>query len=232
MNAENQVAPLIAFVHVPKAGGMSLTRLLKETYGERLLIAHPQIGWPQTFSATILADINSNRFFYEAFIGHFSYGIHSVFERETRYFSVVREPLERLESYYNFVKRWNIHHHYQKAQELDMDSFFSHLIDLNDIELSNLQCLMIAGDKDPDLALKRAAEDFELIIPLSRANDGINLLCDKLNITRRGMPEENTTPHVSKMDSLRKSVYGKLVELNEGDTRLYRQVCDKFGSLA
>jgi hypothetical protein len=232
MNTENQVVPLIAFVHIPKAGGMSLTRLLEETYGGRLLIAHPQIGWPQTFSTSIMADIASKRLFYEAFIGHFAYGIHTVFERKTRYFSVVRDPLDRLESYYNFVKRWNIHHHYQRAQELDMNSFFSYLIDVNDIELSNLQCLMIAGDQDPDLALRRADEDFELIIPLSNVNNGgVGLLCKKLNIGHREMPEVNTTSHASKMNSLRKSVYDKLVELNQGDARLYRQVCEKFGTL-
>jgi len=231
MNTESHVDPLIAFVHVPKAGGMSLTRLLAETYGERLLHANPEIGWPPAFSDTILADIGNKRFFYRAFVGHFAYGIHRLFDRPTRYFSMVREPLERLESYYNFVKRWEIHRHYQKAQVLDIDSFFQYLIDTKDIEISNLQCLMIAGDEDPDLALKRAEEDFDLVIPLPRVNDGISLLCDQLGIAHRQMPEENTTAHVSKMNSLRKSVYDKIVELNRGDALLYGQVSEKFGAL-
>jgi hypothetical protein len=231
MNAENHVDPLVAFVHIPKAGGMSLTRLLTETYRERLFHGHPERGWPQTFSDTILADIGNKRFFYKAFIGHFAYGIHTVFNRETRYFSMVREPLERLESYYNFVRRWEIHHHHQKAQDLDIDSFFSYLIEINDIEISNLQCLMIAGDKNLDLALDRADKDFELIIPLSRVNEGIPLLCDRLNIARREMPEENTTTHVNKMNNLRKSVHETLVELNKGDALLYTLVCQKFDSL-
>ena len=228
MTTENVVEPLVAFVHIPKAGGMSLTRLLTETYRETLLHAHPERGWPQRFSGPILADIGNRRFFYRAFIGHFAYGIHRVFNRETRYFSMVREPLERLESYYNFVKRWEIHHHHQKAKNLDIDSFFSYLIDIDDVEISNLQCLMVAGEKNTDLALRRADEDFDLVIPLPRVNEGIALLCDKLNIARREMPEENSTPHVNKISGLSKFVYETLVERNKGDAKLYAQVMEKF----
>jgi hypothetical protein len=231
MNTKSQTDPLIVFVHVPKAGGMSLTRLLTETFGERLLHANPEKGWPPVFSDAVLADISNKRFFYKAYTGHYVYGIHQLFGRRARYFSVVREPLERLESYYNFVKRCEVHRYYRKAQELDIDSFFQSLIDTDDIEISNLQCLMIAGDEDPDLALQRAEQDFELIIPLPRVNDGISLLCDKLGIGRRQMPEENVTAHASKMTSLRKSVYDKIVELNRGDARLYAQVCEKFGRI-
>jgi hypothetical protein len=233
MSAENQNQndPLIAFVHIPKAGGTSLMRLLADTYGEKLLQAHPEIGWPPTFSNAVMADIDEKRFFYKAYIGHFCYGIHRVFKRKTRYFSIVREPLERLESLYNFIRRFEAHHHYQKAQELDMDSFLSHLIDTNDLAISNLQCWMIAGDTDVDLALKRAKEDFELIIPLSRVNEGVALLCDKLKIARREMPAENRTNHVNKINSLRNTVYSKLLELSKGDFLLYRQVCEKFSAL-
>jgi Sulfotransferase family len=231
MSAENQTDPLIAFVHIPKAGGMSLMRLLSDTYGEKLLQAHPEIGWPPTFSNATMADIDKKRFFYKAYIGHFAYGIHRVFKRKTRYFSIVREPMERLQSLYNFIKRLDTHHHYQKAQELDMDSFFSYLIEIDDLAISNLQCRMIAGDIDVDLALKRAEEDFELIIPLSRVNEGVALLCDRLKIARREMPVENRTNHLSKIINLRKTVYSKLLELSKGDFLLYRQVCEKFNGL-
>jgi hypothetical protein len=231
MSPENQTDPLIAFVHIPKAGGTSLTRLLADTYGEKLLQAGPEIGWPPTFSDAVMADIDKKRFFYKAYIGHFAYGIHRVFKRKTRYFSIVRDPLERLESLYNFIKRFETHHHYQKAQELDMDSFFSHLVDTNDLAISNMQCLMIAGDTNVDLALKRAREDFELIIPLSRVVKGVVLLCDRLEIARREMPVENRTNHVSKISDLRKSVYSKLLELSNGDFLLYKQVCEKFNAL-
>jgi hypothetical protein len=214
--------PLIAFVHVPKAAGMTVTRILQNVYGERLLIAHPLRGWPQQWPVETTNLIFEKRDFFQAFAGHYAFGIHELFNRPARYFTTVRNPLSRLESYYNFVRRWEIHHHHDVACRLDMKDFFQFMIDNDDIELGNLQCLLICGEKSFAAAKSKLTEHFDFAVPVSRLGEGLQVLALAYRWGEiEEVPRENTTEHKSKLDNLPDELHKFIVKANAEDQALY-----------
>lgn len=219
--------PLIVFVHIPKAGGMSMTRVLKDAYGDRLLIAHPLLGWPQQWSEETRRLIAEKRYYFQAFAGHGAYGIHEVFGRPARYFTTVRDPLARMQSYYNFVRRWEIHHHHEKAKSMGIAEFFQHMVDSGDIEFGNLQCLLIAGEKSFAAAKARIDEKFDFAVPVPRLSEALAVLGKAYGWPPPPeAPRENTTEHLSTLRSLPQRLMDQLVEANAEDRLLY-EYCEQ-----
>jgi hypothetical protein len=212
---------LVVYVHVPKAGGRSMMRMLRDVYGDRLLVAHPK-GWPQVLPDDVLRDIGERPQFYRAFSGHHAFGVHEVFRRPARYITTVREPLLRLESYYNFVKHWEIHHHHEAAAERNIQQFFEYLMDRNDIEVSNLQCLLMCGEKSFEQARSNLEKNFEFVIPLPRLAQAPPLLAKAFEWPF--VPElhhENETRHKETMAELSGSMIAALSAMNSDDRQLY-----------
>lgn len=218
---------LIVFVHIPKAGGTSMTRVLESIYGDKLLVAHPLQGWPQEWPKETTDLIARNRHYYAAFSGHSAFGIHQLFGREASYFTTVREPISRLESYYNFVKRWPIHHHYHQALKLEIADFFEWMCDRNDIETGDLQCLLIAGKKDFPNARDVLRKHFDFAIPMPRLAEAMPILASRYNWPFvPEAPRENTTSHESQISSLPAPLIRKLEALNRQDRALY-EYCEQ-----
>ena len=212
---------LVVYVHVPKAGGRSMMRMLRDVYGDKLLVAHPK-GWPQVLSDDVLRDIRARPQFYQAFSGHHAFGIHEIFGRSARYITTVREPLLRLKLYYNFVKHWEIHHHHGIAKERNIRQFLEYLLDNNDIEVSNLQCLLMCGEKSFEKARSNLEQNFEFVIPLPRLAEAPPVLAKALEwpfIPQ--LHHENGTDHKETMTELPGSMIATLSAMNLEDRQLY-----------
>ena len=214
--------PLVALVHMPKAGGTTLTDVMRSVYGERLLIAHPLRGWPQQWPAEFLAEVSAHKDFYQAFSGHAAYGIHEVFGRETVYLSSVRDPLERFESYYNFVQHWKTHRYYQVAHGMSIGEFFRFLRAQDDIELFNLQCLMLCGQKDFQLAKEWVHSRYLAIAPLTYFSESIALIARALEWGNVTVSRLNQTPHKSTVADLSAADFKALADGNAADRDLVR----------
>ncbi len=174
---------------------MALAEVLRTVYGNKLLVAHPKLGWPQVWPDEFLADVAEKRTFYQAFSGHSAYGIHEVFDRPALYFSSVRDPIERYESYYNFVCHWEIHHHYQAAQTRSIGEFFRYLRDRDDIELFNLQCKLLSGEKDFATARDFVRTKYAAILPMKSFGPSIAYLAQKMGWPEVKIPRLNVTAH-------------------------------------
>lgn len=88
--------PLIVFLHIPKTGGSTICRYLEMAYGERY--AHLR-GDAEVNAVTDWLQ-------YDAIAGHFTAGVVNTIPRETRVFTVLRDPVERLASLYRW---WHGH---------------------------------------------------------------------------------------------------------------------------
>jgi hypothetical protein len=203
--------------------------MLRDVYGDQLLVAHPRSGWPQVLSDDTLRDIKANRHFYRAFSGHHAFGIHEVFSRPARYMTTLREPLSRLESYYNFVKHWEIHRHHQAAKDRTIEEFFQFLLNISDIEVSNLQCLLMCGEKNFKRAHEYLEANFEFVIPLPCLAQAPPILTKAF-----GWPllpdlhRENETAHKETMSELPDGVRDLLLEVNLADSQLYEYAVERW----
>src|SRR5688500_13385764 len=117
-------APHITLVHVPRAGGTTLTHVMRSVYGPRLLVANPGAPEPRNWAVELVEAISERRHFYSAFAGHFGHGIHSFFSRPTIYISCVRDPVGRFESFYSYVQKNEMHHHHEAMRGKQIGEFF------------------------------------------------------------------------------------------------------------
>jgi hypothetical protein len=212
--------PLVVHVHIPKAGGTTLAEVLRLIYGDKLLVAHPLRGWPQQWPDEFLADLAGKRDYYGAFSGHSAYGIHEVFGRPAIYISSIREPIERFESYYNFVRHWTIHHHHEAAKIMSIGEFFRYLREQDDIELYNLQCLLLCGHKDFRAAREFVLANYHAVLPIKHFELALGLLSRNLSWPKVTIPNLNVTEHKSKVDELKEEDFRALSDGNAADKDL------------
>jgi hypothetical protein len=211
---------LLVHVHVPKAGGTSLDGVLQAVYGDRLLISHPDLGWPQQWSNLFLQKIEQEGDRYDAFSAHAAYGVHEIFKRPGLYISTVRDPIERFESYFNFVRHWQIHHYHDVAKEMSISEFFRFLDGRDDIELYNLQCLLLCGKKDSKQAIDSVRSRYCAILPLKYFDACVPLLARKLGWPDTEVPHHNVSEHKSTVFEMSHAERAALIEGNRADAEL------------
>lgn len=205
---------------MPKAGGTSLDSVLEKVYGDKLLIGHPIVGWPQKWPDDFVRLIQTDGYKYDAFSGHITYGVHELFRRPATYISTVRDPIDRFESYFNFVKHWKIHHHHELAKDMTISEFFAFLEERKDIELYNLQCLLICGKKNFETAAEMVRDKFLAVLPLSRFEKSVHLLAKKLQWPAVTVPRHNATEHKIGIGELTRAQRNSLIEGNRDDAKL------------
>ena len=121
---------LLFFVHVPKTGGTSFVELLKTVYGRHFL--HVKLARRFRVPQQLYTLAAANRL--QAIAGHVPFGFHREFgtayswlrrsnehvfaERDIKYISIVRDPVDRVKSFYRYVMATPGHrlHHRVKGQ--------------------------------------------------------------------------------------------------------------------
>lgn len=101
--------PIILNLHQPKSAGKSLEMPLRRKLGENLVrvskvfpeISVEKISKYREEIANHYDEIFSDEI--EVVTGHFYFGIHESINRKCKYISVIRNPVERLKSYYNYT---------------------------------------------------------------------------------------------------------------------------------
>ena len=90
---------LLIFLHLPKTAGVSMHDMLQSVFGEKYFRHSQTLG-------TLLSELGQNeRSRLQCISGHFKFGVHRQFKQNSVYFTVVRDPVERVVSLYNHKRR-------------------------------------------------------------------------------------------------------------------------------
>lgn len=109
--------PALIFMHIPKCGGTTLTSILTEAVPEdrRFPVDGRDVAGSRHALAA-LADAERRRV--DLLFGHLSYGWHELLApRQARYFTIVREPVSRVVSHYNYVRAHEKHYLHSPVME-------------------------------------------------------------------------------------------------------------------
>lgn len=96
-----QRTPTLLYMHIAKTAGTALRETILNNYKQsEVAYIYPE---PPGFPVRDLRDLPlAQRSQFRLVVGHFQYGIHNEIPNDYKYFSIVRNPLHRVRSHYNF----------------------------------------------------------------------------------------------------------------------------------
>jgi sulfotransferase famil protein len=146
--------PLFIFVHIPKTAGTSVTRGLREIFGIKKVYRPPPRGF------RLIREMPLSEFApYRCVSAHMPMRVlRAKFGDEASYFTVIREPVARVVSFYRHVLRDERHADHEVAKGAGMRGWLAHLQSADESRLSACQNFWIASDISVD-AVKRDCRD-------------------------------------------------------------------------
>ena len=219
-------ATLLVFVHIPKAAGTSLNDLFETVYGRGFLnVSNHRIAWEsrRTDPAGVLC-----------LAGHFPYGWHrrlgmagrgkgapdGLFEgRRILHVSVVRDPVERFQSYYRYVQARPKHRHHRAASGMTPRQFVDYLDAEGDDEVWTRPHRLRGGSP---------GDRFFLAAPLPRLGEFVSVLGEALEWpVRPGLPHSNRT-EAEAYEAFDAELLERVEQRSRLDRELYDEVSRRF----
>lgn len=228
--SELEAGKKVVFMHIPKTAGTSLrVFLVKAEYPSAMMELYPP------FTPQQQADITAAMPSMQVAYGHVYFGVHSQFNFDACYVTFLRDPVERVISYYNH----NAYHH--GSLHHDAIQKGATLLDIlrqeSDPQTNNLMVRQISG-LDPvhmiaeehylQRAIANIKNDFVFVGLVERMHDSVQRLAEKLGWTDVAeFPVDNVTPRraVTDIDENTRSV---VEQYNSLDRLLYDRVMTDF----
>lgn len=132
---------LFIFTHIPKTAGGTMYKLLNNIFElDEILLCF--FKGDENLPGMSAREKNKLKLLR----GHVPYGLHQHFpDRNTRYFTMLREPIDRIISLYYYVKGKETHEWHEKAIKFNMLEFCEEFKD----ETSNLQSFYLTKNRNP-----------------------------------------------------------------------------------
>jgi hypothetical protein len=139
---------VLIYLHIPKCGGTTLNSILANNFPERerfYVDPHDIKGSREKLKETS----ESGRMSIRLLHGHLSFGWHELLPRDALYFTMIRHPVDRIISHYNYVRFRHNHSHYlREIVEREAMSIADYVRSGICDELNNGMVRLLAGVED------------------------------------------------------------------------------------
>jgi hypothetical protein len=99
----------IIFLHLPKTAGTTMRRILEKQYDPGgIYRLDPENWWGSIDEFRELPQ--SDRCKYRLVMGHMGFGFHQLLPQSSSYFTMLRDPIDRITSIYYFIHRYTSHY--------------------------------------------------------------------------------------------------------------------------
>jgi len=214
------------FLHIPKTGGTSFRNVVEAVYGRRCLSVY-------SLDSDTLAVARGRLGEADAIYGHLFYGVHEIFGIKPRYVTILRDPLDRVVSFYRHQSRDQESEYFQAIADgatlLDLvESGCCHQVNNHMVRIvSGYEGSEPVHDQQVlDRAMANLA-DFECVGLAERMDDSVALIAERL-----GWPSVPTVPRLNVTpgdDPLIDSTTREAVlSQNALDLKLYAEVAGSF----
>jgi hypothetical protein len=224
----------LIFVHVPKAAGSTLNTIIRDLYG-RDAICH--INGYRTDSEGVLKLRGlpaEQRRKIKVLCGHIPFGLHDHVPQPFTYVTIVRDPVERIISYYYYVARRPDHFHHQVVAGGKMS--LAEYIELPHIWVHDAQAKIFAGFDSPSLpprdllalAMDNLAQYFAVVGLTERFDETLARIGRHMNWPPISYQPTNVTKDRPKQTQISPALLDRIRELNQLDLELYDWAVRRF----
>lgn len=155
--------------------------------------------------------------------GHFQFGLHEALSQPVQYLTMLRHPVDRVISFYYFLRESPRHPLNKKAMSLTLKEFI--LCEDRNIQnqIHNLQTKMISGDGTASIekAKKNIDEHFLMVGITERFNESLAIMRNKLGWNAPYNNKHNVTKRRPKMEQVPAEIRKLIEQKNEIDFQLY-----------
>ena len=242
MNVNNQFktnkekSPVVIFLHIPKAAGTTLRDILYRQYEKEYIYELDGQNFVRSLEDFKQLDPKEKEKV-RLLMGHMYFGLHELLPSPPMYITMLRNPVEKVISYYYFVSRLNTHADYEliKSQNISLKEYCS----MNRPNMCNAQTRFIAGENfskvnnEPKMleqAKTNLREHFSIVGITEKFDETLMLMKQKLGwnsspyyYRRNTNRSVSYVPHKIKEDTI-----ATIREYNQLDIELYKYANELF----
>ncbi|MDM8564354.1 sulfotransferase family 2 domain-containing protein [Candidatus Halobeggiatoa sp. HSG11] len=226
----------IIFLHIPKTAGTSLRDIVEKEYPEKCLSVYPPWPYqPEVLAEEIKARLPSVKVLY----GHVLFGLHHHLNIDAQYITFLRNPIERVNSFFNH-SAYHSHAGYYKAIQNGLSLL--QLLESEQVlqQTNNMITRMLAAYHtnnllDDERVLEQALENIDkhfcVVGLMEKFAESVNLLGKKLDWqSAYEIPYLNVVAkkHIQEVDA---QTQAALEKYNRLDILLYEHVSKNFSSV-
>jgi hypothetical protein len=230
------------FLHIPKTAGTTLISLIDQHFFSEEICPEQLQSKVKKITASDLAN-------FRLFRGHLDYDLYKLLPKKPLYLTMLRDPLERVVSLYEFWKRnsegWVANYPiyeeiFREANDSDLFHFVCTHNDSIRMEIENNQTRrIVANTRDPldsytsqevlEIAKKRIAEEFLFFGLVEKFDESLQLLCYSLGwLPIQSYQKKMVAPTPNKVDNLPTKTREAILERNQLDIALYEFAWNLF----
>ena len=216
----------IIFLHLPKNAGTTMKSILKKKYSKEEVyqIEYNKDGvWNLNEFKELPQNEREN---IKLLSGHFNFGLHEYFSTPSLYISMMRHPVERTISFYNYVKRQKSH---RLLDAVKNKSLIDCVKEVRDFDVVNGQSRKLSGTDDENLMLDKALANIEqhfcFVGIQEHFEESMILLNEKLKLKVRYLSKLNSAgfkPHIDH------ELIKEIEKTNQVDMKLYNIMENRF----
>lgn len=218
------------FLHIPKNGGTTLHNIIEKNYPSGEVFSIKVVNEQLTLNEFKVLE---NKDQITVLKGHMTYGLHKDFSKPMKYITLLRNPIDRIASYYNFVKALPHNRHYDRihANNLSLREFVE---STPYGEFNNGQMHLIAGDYGNgedvlELALENIKNDFLMVGMVEQFDESLVLL--KQTLDWPTVPAYRIKNKGNRKRTLSEEDIEVIKKYNTLDFKLYEMVQNNFNEL-
>jgi len=221
----------VIFLHLPKAAGTTLNRLIEWEYPIFEIYSIDPVVY--RWSWKHLQRLSEKRLKRtRVFKGHMPFGLHEILPQPATYITVVREPVDRVVSAFYFMRNYKLHPLYWKLRlkKWSLEDF------VRRSRRENVQCKILAGAEyeEPCTAeiCERAKENlvryFSVVGLSERFEESLGLMKLRFGWKLQRYSSFNVTRTRPKKGDVPRSTLDLIAEKNSFDVALYELAAKLF----
>lgn len=218
----------IIFLHIPKTAGLTMVSILEREYPPDQIFLFRKRANPPRDRQAFLNESETFRSQLKLIRGHLAFGIHADLKQPSTYFTLLRDPVERVVSHYYYVLQNPTHHLYDKVRGMSLSDYVTSGVTR---EVRNGQTNMVAGmaasedsGSDQD-RLNQAKENlqqyFSVVGTTERFDETLILLREAFGWSLPVYSRQNVTQNRPQVSSLSAQELAVIRAYNSLDLALY-----------